>query len=89
MITTACAFQVVQIYNFDPTLAPAGKTLLTLLCPSDYAYWAALQEDPERYEAEKEKIADQVVHLLDRRFLGLAGHAGNLEPSDEQNPART
>ena len=31
-----------------------------------------LRQDPERYEAEKEQIADQVVAALDRRFPGLA-----------------
>jgi phytoene dehydrogenase-like protein len=39
---------------------------------SDYEYWKMLRQDPERYEAEKEQIADQVVASLDRRFPGLA-----------------
>jgi phytoene dehydrogenase-like protein len=39
---------------------------------SDYEYWKMLRQDPERYEAEKEQIADQVVAALDRRFPGLA-----------------
>ncbi len=62
----------VHIYNFDPTLAPEGKTLLTVMIDSDYEYWKKLSEDSERYRAEKEQIADQVVALLDRRFPGLA-----------------
>jgi phytoene dehydrogenase-like protein len=40
---------------------------------SDYAYWTDLKRDPERYRVEKEKIADQVIALLDRRYPGLAG----------------
>ena len=62
----------VHIYNFDPSLAPEGKTLLTLLIDSNYEYWKKLSEDPERYKAEKEQIADLVVAQLDRRFPGLA-----------------
>jgi len=62
----------VHIYNFDPSLAPEGKTLLTLLHYSNYEYWKKLSEDPERYKAEKERIADVVVASLDRRFPGLA-----------------
>ena len=62
----------VHIHNFDPSLAPAGKTLLTLMLDSDYEYWKKLSEDPERYKEEKEQIVDQMVAQLDRRFPGLA-----------------
>ena len=60
------------IHNFDPTLAPPGKTVIRVWFPSDYDYWKSLQEDPERYRAEKEKIADTIVSLLNKRFPGLA-----------------
>jgi phytoene dehydrogenase-like protein len=62
----------VHIYSFDPSLAPEGKTSLRVKLNSDYDYWKKLREDPERYKAEKEQIADLVVALLDRRFPGLA-----------------
>jgi phytoene dehydrogenase-like protein len=39
---------------------------------SDYEYWKKLKQDPERYKAEKEQTADQVVAALDRRFPGVA-----------------
>jgi phytoene dehydrogenase-like protein len=61
-----------HIYNFDPSLAPAGKTLLTVMIDSDYEYWKQLSKDTERYNAEKEQIADKVVAALDKRFPGLA-----------------
>jgi phytoene dehydrogenase-like protein len=62
----------VRIYNFDPTLAPAGKTVLKVYFASDYDYWKKVKQDPDRYETEKELIADQVVAALDRRYPGLA-----------------
>jgi len=62
----------VHIHNFDPSLAPKGKTLITVMHYTNYEYWKKLREDPERYKSEKEQIADQVVALLDRRFPGLA-----------------
>lgn len=62
----------VQIYNFDPTLAPAGKTFMRVYFATDYAYWKELGQDPVGYEAEKEKIAENVIASLDRRFPGLA-----------------
>jgi phytoene dehydrogenase-like protein len=62
----------VQIYNFDPTLAPKGKTVLKVQFNTDYDYWKKLRQEPERYKAEKEQIAEQVIAALDRRFPGLA-----------------
>jgi phytoene dehydrogenase-like protein len=62
----------VQVYNFDPTLAPEGKTLLKVQFNTDYDYWEQLGKEPARYKAEKEQIADQVVARLNQRFPGLA-----------------
>lgn len=59
-------------YDFDPTLAPAGKTVIKVMLPSDYAYWKSLREDPDRNKAEKEQITNKVIALLDKRFPGLA-----------------
>jgi phytoene dehydrogenase-like protein len=62
----------VHIYNFDPTLAPPGKTVVTVMIDSEYEYWRKLKQTPEQYRAEKEQIADTLVSLLDRRFPGFA-----------------
>jgi phytoene dehydrogenase-like protein len=61
-----------QIYDFDPSLAPEGKTVVRAWFASDYEYWKKLRQDPESYRKEKEEIADQVVAVLDRRFPGLS-----------------
>ncbi len=61
-----------MIYNFDPSLAPPGKTFVRLLFPADYAYWDRLRDEPSRYRAEKEKIAATIISLLDKRYPGLA-----------------
>ena len=73
----------VRIHNFDPTLAPSGKTLLTVMFESNYPYWESLREDLPRYREEKERIAETVVGLLDRRFPGLAG---DVEMRDVATP---
>jgi phytoene dehydrogenase-like protein len=62
-----------MVYNFDPTLAPEGKTAITAMLRTVYPYWKALAADRERYEAEKERIAQEVIARLDQRFPGLAG----------------
>ena len=63
---------VALFYNFDPTLAPEGKTVVKVQFDTDYDYWEELYKEPEKYRVEKERIADLVVEHLDRRFPGLA-----------------
>jgi phytoene dehydrogenase-like protein len=38
----------VQVYNFDPTLAPAGKTVLKVQFNTDYDYWTGTRALPGR-----------------------------------------
>jgi phytoene dehydrogenase-like protein len=60
-----------MIYNFDPTLAPAGKTVVVVAYATDYDYWHALRQDPARYKAEKERIANEVIAGLEQKFPGI------------------
>jgi phytoene dehydrogenase-like protein len=62
----------VQIYSFDPTLAPEGKTVLRVMLTTEYEFWQELKPDRERYRAEKEQIAETVIAQVDRRWPGLA-----------------
>jgi len=73
----------VHVYNYDPGLAPEGKTVLKVLLNSDYDYWKELRQDTRRYREEKKKIADQVISLLEQRLPGLADQ---LEMSDVATP---
>ncbi len=62
----------VLTYSYDPSLAPEGKTVLKVQFDTDYDYWEKLYQNPERYKAEKERIAGDVIDRLDKRFPGLA-----------------
>jgi phytoene dehydrogenase-like protein len=63
----------VNIYSYDPTLAPQGKTTLVVMLNADFDYWQKLRSDNrEQYNLEKEKAADRIVATLDKRFPGLA-----------------
>jgi len=63
-----------QVYNFDPTLAPAGKTVVIVSYSTDYDYWRLLRQDAVRYQAEKERIAGEVIAGLEEKFPGVADH---------------
>jgi len=61
-----------HIFNFDPTLAPAHKTVISVMMHTDFEYWNDLRKDDTKYKAEKDKVADTVIAILDKRFPGLA-----------------
>ncbi|HEY32820.1 MAG TPA: NAD(P)/FAD-dependent oxidoreductase [Dehalococcoidia bacterium] len=61
-----------HVYNFDSSLAPEGKTVIRVMISTVFDYWDELYKDPERYKAEKERIADQVIAQLSKHFPGLA-----------------
>jgi phytoene dehydrogenase-like protein len=76
-------FLNVHIFNFDPTLAPEGRTALVIMMAADYEYWKRLRGNEAQYKAEKEMVADKVVAILDQRFPGLAGQ---VEMRDVASP---
>lgn len=76
----------VRIFNFDPTLAPEGKTLLTVLLPTtNYKHWEELRSrDIDQYKAEKQRIAAAVIDALEER---LGGIKENIDMTDVSTPA--
>lgn len=66
--------QVVTVKHFcmDEGMAPAGKSTVVVEYTADYDYWKALHADPERYRAEKERVAAGAIALLEKNHPGLA-----------------
>jgi phytoene dehydrogenase-like protein len=75
-----------RCFHFDPTFAPPGKTALTCFLPTyECDYWTQLRErEPERYRAEKARIANLVVDILERTHPGLRPC---IEVTDVSTPA--
>jgi|WetSurMetagenome_2_1015567.scaffolds.fasta_scaffold46244_2 phytoene dehydrogenase-like protein len=61
-----------MVYNFDPTLAPKGKTVMVVSYETNYDYWHDLRRDPASYKAEKERIANEVIAGLEQKFPGIS-----------------
>ena len=76
----------VHINNYDPTLAPAGKTVISISYYTQNAdYWINLrQSDPESYQTEKQKFAQIIIDLADAR---LGGFKEKIEVIDIATPA--
>jgi len=60
-----------MLFNFDPTLAPAGKSAMVIFLQTEYDYWETLHADREKYKAEKARLADEVIGILDRHWPGF------------------
>ncbi len=61
-----------QLYGFDKTMAPAGKGTIKVELPASYAYWKELYSaDRERYKQEKQRVAQQVIEIMESRFPGI------------------
>lgn len=70
---------VLKHYCFDPTLAPADKSVLSVWCEADYDYWAALRADRARYRAAKREAAERVVTALEERYPRLRGRVEEVD----------
>jgi len=75
-----------NLFNYDPSLAPKGKTALTLLLPTTkYEYWKNLKDNnKEQYNKEKVSVAEKVIEALDIKLPGLKK---NVEVIDVATPA--
>lgn len=69
----------VHLYNQDPTMAPPGKTALTVMFESRHAFWKELHANREAYEAEKKCIAETVVRCLEQRWPGISAQVEMID----------
>jgi phytoene dehydrogenase-like protein len=79
-------FVTFRIFNYDPTLAPAGKTTVTCFLPTfNHEYWYLLREtDKARYEKEKLRIAEAITSVFEERYPAVKG---KIEVVDVATPA--
>jgi phytoene dehydrogenase-like protein len=75
-----------HIFNYDPTLAPAGKTVVSVtLYTRNHAFWTDLRErDREAYRAAKDEVGRRVIERLDTR---LGQIKDRIEVIDVATPA--
>jgi len=55
-------------YAYDETLAPKGKTVMAAYYEADYDYWNALYQDKEKYRQEKERLKQDAIDILVKRY---------------------
>jgi phytoene dehydrogenase-like protein len=73
----------IKNYCYDPSLAPAGKSIVGTYIPADWEHWEKLFQDRPAYEAEKEKIRLTCEEQIERRFPGFRS---TIEVADVATP---
>jgi phytoene desaturase len=78
---------MVRIFNYSPRFAPPGKTVLQVEFETEWDYWNDLQgDDRSRYDAEKERVADEVLQRLEAHYPGISSR---VEITDVSTPYTT
>ncbi len=75
-----------HFYNYDPTLAPEGKTVMACsFYTTNGNYWIDLRKnDRPKYREEKKKFTSALIELLDRKMPGIKD---DIEVVDFATPA--
>jgi phytoene desaturase len=61
-----------RIFNYSDGFAPPGKTVVQVMFETEWDWWNELQKDRPGYEAEKERVANQVLERLEARYPGIS-----------------
>lgn len=73
-----------RIFNHSDKFAPGGKTALQAYIETEWDWWDELQKkDRKAYDAEKERIARDVISRLEVRFPGISSQ---VEVTDVATP---
>lgn len=72
-----------RIFNYDASLAPSGCTVLQATLETGYDGWMDLQKDSAAYDREKERIAGEVLQIIDGLFPGTKD---SIEVTDVATP---
>lgn len=61
-----------RIFNYSTKFAPPGKTVVQALLETEWDFWNDLQKDRQRYDAEKQRVAKEVLARLEAYYPGIS-----------------
>jgi len=77
---------ILRIFNYGSKFAPAGKTVVQPTFETEWDYWNDLQKDRPRYEAEKNRVAEEILSRLEAHYPGISAQ---VEVTDVATPYTT
>ena len=77
----------IRFFNYSPRFAPPGKTVVQVEFETEWDHWNDLQrQDRVAYDAEKERVAAEVLQRLEAHYPGLSSR---VEVTDVATPYTT
>lgn len=73
----------VKQYCYDPSLAPAGKSVVEIMYSSNYDYWKQFAANRDAYEREKARVAETLIGALEEFYPGIGA---DIEMTDVATP---
>jgi phytoene dehydrogenase-like protein len=77
---------VLRIFNYSSKFAPPGKTVVQATFETEWDFWNDLQEDRPGYDAEKQRVAEEVLSRLEAHYPGISAL---VEVTDVATPYTT
>ena len=77
---------MVRIFNYSERFAPPGKTVVQVSFETEWDFWNELRNDRPCYDAEKERVAAEVLERLERHYPGISSQ---VEMTDVATPYTT
>jgi phytoene dehydrogenase-like protein len=75
---------LVRNFNYSDRFAPQGKSVIQAEVETEWDYWNDLrQDDRARYDAEKERLAAEILERLEAHFPGISAE---VEETDVSTP---
>jgi phytoene dehydrogenase-like protein len=72
----------VKHYCFDPSLAPAGKSIVEVMLRTNYTYWQHIYGH-KLYDTEQSQVSDILIDFLEKLYPGISSQ---VEVIDEATP---
>jgi phytoene desaturase len=74
---------MIRIFNYSGRFAPPGKTVVQVSFETEWDFWNELQKDRPRYDAEKERVAAELLERLEAHYPGISSQ---VEMTDVATP---
>lgn len=70
-------------FSYDPIISSSNKFVITSIIRTDYGYWKNLYKDIKMYKLEKERICEEFIKIIEKRFRETKG---KIEITDVATP---
>jgi phytoene desaturase len=77
---------ILRIFNYGSKFAPSGKTVIQATFETEWDFWNNLQKDRPRYDAEKQRIANDILSRLEAHYPDISSL---VEATDVATPYTT